>query len=84
MQALAEFLAKSVVTHPDAVRLTAVEGSASLLLELRVHPDDAARLQADRGGLLRAIQVVLNAASGPQKAVLDLVAEDARASGDEE
>lgn len=73
MQALAEFLLRSVTIHPDEAQLTAVEGSSSLLLELRAHPEDAARLRADRSRLIRAMQVVLNAASGPRKTVLDLV-----------
>ena len=65
------------------MQLTAVEGSASLLLELRVHADDVAVLRNNRSRLLRAMQVVLNAASGPQKAVIDLVDEQARAHGEE-
>ena len=83
MQPLAEFLVRSVVLHPDDVQLSAVDGATSQLLELRVHPEDNARLRANRGALLRAMQVVLNAGSGPQKAVLDLV-EAQRASAGEE
>lgn len=73
MQALAEFLIRSVSVHPDEAQLTAVQGSSSLLLELRAHPDDVERFRADRSRLIRAMQVVLNAASGPRKTVLDLV-----------
>ena len=83
MHPLAEFMAKSVLTHPDEVQLSVVEGATSLLLELRVHPDDVKRLRFDRSSLLRAMQVVLNAASGPQKAVLDLVEDRHQARGEE-
>ncbi len=78
-------MARSVLAHPDDVKLTVVEGATSMLLELRVHADDVQRLRHDRSSLLRAMQVVLNAASGPQKAVLDLVEDSARrARSDEE
>lgn len=79
-------MAKSVLSRPEDVQLAVVEGSTSMLLELRVHPDDLGILRRDRGSLLRAMQVVLNAASGPQKAVLDLVDDNARraAAQDEE
>lgn len=83
MLPLAEFMAKSVLTHPDDVRLSVVEGATSMLLELRVHEDDVRRLRHDRSSLLRAMQVVLNAASGPQKAVLDLVEDRRLAHGEE-
>lgn len=83
MQALADFLARSVVKRPDDVQLAAVEGATSVLLELRVHPDDLGVLRDNRSGLMRAMQVVLNAASGPQKAILDLVDERQAARGEE-
>ena len=76
-------MARSVVKRPDDVSLTAVEGSTSVLLELRVHADDLGVLRDNRSSLLRAMQVVLNAASGPQKAVLDLVDERHQARGEE-
>ena len=82
MQALAEFLIRSVSLHPDEAQLTAVEGSSSLLLELRAHPDDVQRFRAERSQLIRAMQVVLNAASGPRKTVLDLV--DGYGGGEDE
>lgn len=83
MQGLVDFLLQSVVKHPDELRLSPVEGASSMLFELRLHPDDAALLRRDRGQLLQAIQVVLSAASGPRKVVLDLI-DDASASSAEE
>lgn len=78
-------MAKSVLSRPDDVKLDVVEGATSLLIELRVHADDVGRLRQNHSSLLRAMQVVLNAASGPQKAVLDLVDDGARkARGGEE
>ena len=83
MSGLAEFLLGSVVSRPENMQLSAVEGEASLLLELRLDPVDVALLRRNRSQLFRAIQVVLNAASGPRKTVLDLL-DDSRDSGDEE
>lgn len=83
MQSLADFLVRSVVARPDDVKLSVVEGDTSVLLELRVHADDLGTLRNNRSSLLRAMQVVLNAASGKQKAVLDLVDERQVARGEE-
>ena len=83
MQALVEFVLKSVVKHPDQLQLSPVEGASSLLVELRLHADDAALLRRDSGQLLQAVQVVLSAASGPRKVVLDLIDDVAAASSEE-
>ena len=83
MTGLAEFLLGSIVSRPENMQLSAVEGDSSLLLELRLDPEDVALLRRNRSQLFRAIQVVLNAASGPRKTVLDLL-DDSRDGGDEE
>lgn len=83
MQSLVEFVLKSVVKHPDQLQLTPVEGASSLLVEMRLNAEDAAVLRRDQGQLLQAIQVVLSAASGPRKVVLDLI-DDAVAASSEE
>lgn len=72
MRELVEFALKSVVTHPDQVSVSVVEGSASLLFEVDVAEDDRQRLLAHDRALLGSVQAVLSASSGRQKAVLDL------------
>ena len=47
MEALLEYLVKPLTSHPDEVQISAMEGSASVLLELRVHADDMAAVRGD-------------------------------------
>lgn len=81
---LVHHLVRPIVANPGDVHVNAIEGDASILLELSVHPDDRARLEEDDGRTLRAIRTILSAASGQRKASLDLVAADDGAAGDEE
>ena len=73
MVELVDYMVRSVVADADAVRLNAVEGEASMLIELDVSDADRARLLADDAQLLHAMQQVLSAAGGRSKAVLELV-----------
>ena len=74
-----EFLARSVVEHPDHISVHSVEGEASLLFELRVHADDLAALTGEDRDVLRAMQQVVAASSrrrGGPRPVLDLIEVD--------
>lgn len=73
MQGLVDYMMRSVAKHPDDIVINAVEGDASLLLELDVHDDDRAALLAEDGDLLAAMQQILGAAGGKRKAVLELI-----------
>ena len=73
MEALVDYMVRSVARHPDDIQLSAHEGDASLLLELDVHPEDRARLQDNDEAILSAMKQILVAAGGKRKAVLDLV-----------
>jgi predicted RNA-binding protein YlqC (UPF0109 family) len=83
MQDLVFHLVRPIVSHPDDVKVQVVEGEATVMLELSVHPEDRERVQGDNGRTLRSIRNVLSAAAGRRKATLDLVDEHARASGEE-
>ncbi len=72
MESLVRFLLVPFVANPDEVRITSVENASSVLLELRVHPDDLSRVRGPEEAHLRAIQQVLSAAGGTRKPVLDL------------
>ena len=84
MHDLVDFMARSVIAHPDNLELRQDEGESSVIFELDVHPDDRALLVENDASLLRAMQVVLSAASGTRKSILDLTGSDAGAVGDEE
>lgn len=76
MSALVEYMVLPLVRNPDDVQVSVVEGNSSVLIELRVHPDDVDRLQANDGARFRAMQQVLSASGGDRKAVLELIEPD--------
>jgi len=71
---LVDYMVRAWAQDSDAFNVNAVEGDASLLLELDLSEADRERVLADNGALLHAMQQVLGAAGGRRKAVLDLVA----------
>lgn len=73
MQELVEYIVKPLVDHPDDVRVTVIEGEASVLLELRVNAADLASVRGDDGIRFRDIQQVLAIAGGDRKPVLELI-----------
>ena len=87
MEAIVRHLVVPIVKHPDDVTVQIVEeGEATVMMELRVNPEDVERVQGAGGRTLRAIRNVLSAAAGHKKATLDLVEPGdgvAAASGEE-
>lgn len=58
------YLAKSLVDHPDDVRVTAVtEEEGETVLELRVHPEDMGKVIGKRGRTAKAIRTMVKAAA---------------------
>ena len=77
MEDLVNHLIRPIVSHPDAISIQTVEGEATVMLELVVHPDDRDPVEGEEGRTLRAIRTVLSAGAGKRKATLDLVEEHA-------
>jgi predicted RNA-binding protein YlqC (UPF0109 family) len=71
--ALVNHAVKAIVAHPDEVVVTPVEGDAVTILELRVHPDDIAVVDGERGRTVRALRSVVSAASGERKTTVELI-----------
>ncbi|MGM9572303.1 MAG: KH domain-containing protein [bacterium] len=63
MKELVEFLAKSLVDEPDAVEVNEVNSERSLLLELKVAPDDVGKVIGKQGRIAKAIRNVVKAAA---------------------
>jgi hypothetical protein len=63
MKELVELIARALVDDPDAVSVTEVEGEQSLLLELRVAPDDMGKVIGKQGRIAKAIRTVAKAAA---------------------
>ncbi len=63
MKELVEFIAKSLVDNPKEVEISEVEGKRSLVLEVKVHPDDMGKIIGKQGRIAKAIRTVVSAAA---------------------
>ena len=62
MKEVLEYVARAIVDEPDAVEVTEVAGERSVILRLRVAPDDMGKVIGKRGRTVRAIRSVVRAA----------------------
>lgn len=58
-----EYVAKSLVDHPDAVHVRMVEGEKSIIFELKVDPSDMGKVIGRQGKIARAIRTVVKTAN---------------------
>ncbi|ERK31460.1 MULTISPECIES: KH domain-containing protein [Clostridium] len=63
MKDLVEIIAKSLVDNPDAVEVKEVAGEQSLILELKVAPEDMGKVIGKQGRIAKAIRTVVKAAA---------------------
>ncbi|MGI6567145.1 MAG: KH domain-containing protein [Firmicutes bacterium] len=63
MRELVEFIAKALVEQPDEVQVSQVEGERSLIVELRVAPEDMGKVIGKQGRIAKAIRTVVKAAA---------------------
>ncbi|MGB9887771.1 MAG: KH domain-containing protein [Moorellales bacterium] len=63
MKELVEVLARALVDKPEAVEVRQVEGEKSLILELRVAPEDMGKVIGKQGRIAKAIRTVVKAAA---------------------
>jgi uncharacterized protein len=75
MDRLLDFLARSLVDHPEEVAVATAEEDDALVLELRVGEDDAGQLIGRRGRTITALRTVMRAvgASQDRRVLVDLV-----------
>lgn len=75
LKELVEFIAKSLVDDPSQVQVSEIEGGTSVILELRVGPEDMGRV-IGRGGrtanAMRTLVRVLAAKQG-KRVTLEIV-----------
>ena len=67
MKELIEYIAKSLVDQPDAVKVTEVEGERTSVIELNVAKEDMGMIIGKQGRTATAMRTLLNAASMKQK-----------------
>jgi predicted RNA-binding protein YlqC (UPF0109 family) len=63
MKELVQTIAKSLVDNPDMVRVNEVYGEQSVILELRVAPEDMGKVIGKQGRIAKAIRTVVKAAA---------------------
>ncbi len=67
MKELIEYIAKSLVDQPDAVKVTEVQGERTSVVELSVAKEDMGKVIGKQGRTAIAIRTLLNAAAMKQK-----------------
>lgn len=58
---LVDYIVRSLVDYPDQVELNVIEGEKSVILELRVSPDDIGKVIGKQGRIARALRTILSA-----------------------
>ena len=61
MKELVELIGRSLVDHPEKVRVVEIEGSQATVLELRVADGDLGKVIGKQGRTARAIRTILGA-----------------------
>lgn len=77
MKDLIQYLARSLVTNPEAVEVTETQGETASVLELKVAKEDLGRIIGKQGRTAKSIRTILNAAASRanRKFVLEIVEE---------
>jgi predicted RNA-binding protein YlqC (UPF0109 family) len=63
MKELLEIIARSLVDNPDMVSVNQINGEQSIVLELKVSPDDMGKVIGKQGRIAKAIRIVVRAAA---------------------
>ena len=63
MKELLEVIAKNLVDKSEEVRVSEVQGEHSLVLELKVAPEDMGKVIGKQGRIAKAIRTVVKAAA---------------------
>ncbi len=63
MKELVEYIAKSLVDNPNEVEVREVEGERSIILELRVAPEDMGKVIGKQGKIAKSIRTLTRAAA---------------------
>ncbi|HEY5533263.1 MAG TPA: KH domain-containing protein [Candidatus Anoxymicrobiaceae bacterium] len=66
MKELLDYLARALVDHPDDVQIEMIEGERSVILQLKVHPDDIGKVIGKQGRIAQALRTLVKAAATKQ------------------
>ncbi|HEY5611463.1 MAG TPA: KH domain-containing protein [Thermoanaerobaculia bacterium] len=75
MKELVDFVARSLVDHPDEVQIAQFDRDQATIFELRVAPDDLGKVIGRQGRTARAIRALLSAAGSKsgRRYILEIV-----------
>ena len=75
MKELIEYIATSIASYPDEVKVTEEEQDGRVILRLEVAPDDKGKVIGRHGRVAQAIRVLLRVAAVKRgtRAVLEIV-----------
>lgn len=75
MKELVLYLAKSLVSNPDAVEIKESENDGASVLELKVAKEDLGRIIGKQGRTAKSIRTLLNAAAARdnRRVILEIV-----------
>lgn len=75
MRDLIQYISEALVDQPDEVKVSVVEGENSIILELKVAPDDVGKVIGKGGQTAKALRKILSAAATKlkKKSLLQIV-----------
>lgn len=75
MKELLEVIAKNLVDNPNDVIIKQIESNKTIVLELRVAPDDMGKVIGKQGKIAKAIRTVVKAAAihDDKKVIVEIV-----------
>ena len=75
MRELVEYIAKTIATYPDQVKVTQDEEDGRIILRLEVSPEDKGKVIGRQGRVAQAMRVLLRVAAVKQgtNAMLEIV-----------
>ena len=75
MRDLVEYIAKSLVDHPEEVDVHVVRGSQATIIKLRVAPEDKGWVIGRRGRVANAMRSLLRVSAGTsgRRVILEIV-----------
>ena len=78
MRELLEFIAKSMVTNPDAVEITVVEKEAETVFKLHVAPEDMGKVIGKQGRIAKAVRTIVRAVANREnkRVIVDILEND--------
>ncbi len=75
MKDLIQYISEALVDKPEEVKVSVIEGENSIILELKVSPDDVGKVIGKGGQTAKALRKILSAAATKlkRKSLLQIV-----------